>query len=130
MLWRLLGLIAGIVGALFATVIYAICGVLDFVDDVLGWLLGVEDEIKQAGGTQVHVLDGSVFVEYINTQKQNGNNIEMTIDQARQMKNSVINIATDDSGNMVREQMISGERISDATKAQFNGKPIISIQMK
>lgn len=130
MLWRLLGLIAGIVGALFATVIYAICGVLDFVDDVLGWLFGVEDEIKQAGGTQVHVLDGSVFVEYINTQKQNGNNIEMTIDQARQMKNSVINIATDDSGNMVREQMISGERISDATKAQFNGKPIISIQMK
>ena len=130
MLWRLLELIAGIVGTLFATVIYAICGIVDFVDDVLGWLLGVEDDIRQAGGTQVHVLDGSVFVDYINQQRAQGNHTTISIEQARQMRNSVINVATDDNGNMVREQMISGERISDATKGQFNGKPVVTINMQ
>lgn len=123
--------IAGILGLLFATVIFAVGAVLEFAVDVLNWLFGVEDDVRQAGGTQVHVLDGSVFVEYIEIQKAQGNTVTMTIDQAKQMRNSVINVPTDDSGNVVCDpQMISGQKMSDATKAKFDGKPIISIQMK
>lgn len=133
-IWNLLqslcDFVAGILGLLFATVIFAVGAVLEFAVDVLNWLLGVEDDIRQAGGTHVHVLDGSVFVEYIESQKAQGNTIEMTLDQAKQMRNSVVNVATDESGNVVRDpQMISGQSVSGPTKEQFNGRPVISIKI-
>ena len=133
-IWNLLGgifeFLIDCLDFLFATVIVVVGAVLDFVADVTNWLIGVEDEIREAGGTQVNVIDGGAFATFIGKEKEKGNVKEISYSQLRDMRNSVINVAMNDNGEVVyAPQMMKGESVSPDTKKQFGGKPVVQINL-
>lgn len=122
----------GIIGFLLATAIEIIDAALDFVQDVIGWIRDCLMELVDEGATEVNIIKGSAFAEYIGEQKAKGNVTVKSITDydLNKIRNGVISVATDSNGNEVKTQIITSQKgVSSAANKEFAGKNIMTIQI-
>ncbi len=126
---NLFSALAGIIGALIATAIYAIGAVIELAVDVLGWINGCLEELIDDGATEVNVVMGSAIGDFIRINQAQGNYTEITLSQLQAMDNSVINVANNNT-EVQRTQMIRSDNgVSENTRRQFNGKDVMKVKI-
>lgn len=119
--------LVGLVAGLIATAIAAVGLVIELVADILDWVDDCLDELLDEGCTEVNVIMGSPFADYIRKQQAEGNVTEISLSELRTIEKSVINVA-DNNIDVVKTQMITSDKgVSEKTVAQFKGKPIMKI---
>lgn len=121
----LVGLVAGLIAAAIA----AVGLFIDLAADILDWVEDCLDDLLDEGCTEVNVIMGNAFSDYLEKEKAKGNVQEVSIEDLRKIKNSVINVA-DNNINVVKTQMITSDNgVSNETVARFEGKPIMKIKI-
>lgn len=133
--------IVDFVGNLFELVAYALAGlivaaiwavgfVIDLVTDILGWINDRLDELLDDGATSVNVIDGNLLGNYIEQEEAKGNVRVTSLSDLQALRNGVVNVATDDYGNIINDQMIrSSGGLSSQTKSQFAGKTLLKVKL-
>lgn len=134
--------IVDFVGNLFELVAYALAGlivaaiwavgfVIDFVTDILGWINDRLDELLDDGATSVNVIDGNLLGNYILNEEAKGNVQVTSLSDLQALRNGVVNVATDDYGNIIDDQMIrSSGGLSSQTRSQFAGNSVLKIKLQ
>ena len=123
-------LIAIAIGALIAAAIWAVGQVIDLATDILSWINGNIESLLDDGAKDVNVVRGDALSDFIKQNQATGKYTEISLDQLNAMHNSVINVATDRSGNVVDDQMIRSDKgLSREAKTQFNGQPTLKIKI-
>lgn len=121
--------LVGLVAGLIATAIAAVGLVIDLAADILDWIGGCLDDLLDEGCTEVNVIMGSPFADYIRDQQAKGNVTEISLSELKTIEKSVINVA-DNNINVVKTQMITSDKgVSEETVAQFKGNPIMKIKI-
>lgn len=127
---NLFELIATVIAGLIYAAIWAVGFVIDIITDILGWINNKLEELLGEGTTEVNTLDGRALSEFIKQNQAAGRYTEISLNELNAMHNSVVNVAMDENGNITDDQMIrSNGGLSDKTKAQFNGQPILKIKI-
>lgn len=133
--------IVDFVGNLFELVAYALAGlivaaiwavgfVIDLVTDILGWINDRLDELLDDGATSVNVIDGNLLGNYILNEEAKGNVQVTSLSDLQALRNGVVNVATDDYGNIIDDQMIrSSGGLSSQAKSQFAGKTLLKVKL-
>lgn len=134
--------IVDFVGNLFELVAYALAGlivaaiwavgfVIDLVTDILGWINDRLDELLDDGATSVNVIDGNLLGNYILNEEAKGNVQVTSLSDLQTLRNGVVNVATDDYGNIIDDQMIrSSGGLSSQTRSQFAGNSVLKIKLQ
>lgn len=134
--------IVDFVGNLFELVAYALAGlivaaiwavgfVIDLVTDILGWINDRLDELLDDGATSVNVIDGNLLGNYILNEEAKGNVQVTSLSDLQALRNGVVNVATDDYGNIIDDQMIrSSGGLSSQTRSQFAGNSVLKIKLQ
>lgn len=134
--------IVDFVGNLFELVAYALAGlivaaiwavgfVIDLVTDILGWINDRLDELLDDGATSVNVIDGNLLGNYILNEEAKGNVQVTSLSDLQALRNGVVNVATDDYGNIIDDQMIrSSGGLSSQAKSQFAGNSVLKIKLQ
>lgn len=123
-------LIAMTIAAILSAAIWAVGLVIEIVTDIINWINDVFDELLSEGATEVNVISGEAFSEFIERNKAVGRYSEVSFSQLQEMRKGVVNVAMDDNGNIINDQMIrSNGGLSESTRAQFNGQPMIRIDL-
>lgn len=121
--------LVGLVAGLIATAIAAVGLFIDLAADILDWVDDCLDELLDEGCTEVNIVMGSPFADYIRKQQAEGNVTEISLSELRTIEKSVINVA-DNNTNVVKTQMITSDKgVSKETVAQFKDKPIMKIKI-
>lgn len=121
--------LVGLVAGLIATAIAAVGLFIDLAADILDWIGGCLDDLLDEGCTEVNVIMGSPFADYIKEQQAKGNVTEISLSELKTIEKSVINVA-DNNINVVKTQMITSDKgVSEETVAQFKGNPIMKVKI-
>ena len=120
--------IIGVVAAIIATAIWAVGFFISLGEDIVGWIKGKIDELRNKGAKDVNVINGKALAEFL---EQNKNKYPIyTLDDIRKIENSVINAAADGNGNIVEQQMIRSQGgLSTEAQSVFEGKPFLKIRL-
>lgn len=123
-------LIAMAIAGLIYAAIWAVSFVIDLVTDILGWINDKLEELLGEGTTEVNTIQGGALSEFIKQNQAAGRYTEISLTDLNAMRNSVINVAMDQNGNITDDQMIrSNGGLSSQSQAQFNGQPILKIKI-
>lgn len=126
----LLSSLVHLVGYIVATAIFAVAAVLDLAVDLVDWITGNQEEIKQQGGSEVNVLMGSALSDYIRENQASGKYTEISFDQLKSMDKGIINVANKENGDVVKVQMItSQEGLSKESVDTFQGNPRLKVSL-
>ena len=122
-------LIAGVIGGLIATAIFAIGAVIELAVDILQWVQGGLEELLDDGCTEVNVIQGSAIADFIRVNQAQGNYTEISFGQLQAMDTGVVNVANN-SSSVQKMQMIRSEKgLSEQSKAQFGNKDVLKIKI-
>ena len=122
-------LIAGVIGGLIATAIFAIGAVIELAVDILQWVQGGLEELLDDGCTEVNVIQGSAIADFIRVNQAQGNYTEISFGQLQAMDTGVVNVANN-SSSVQKMQMIRYEKgLSEQSKAQFGNKDVLKIKI-
>lgn len=123
-------LIAYAIVGLIAAAIWAVAFVIDLLTDILGWINDKLEELLDDGATEVNSIRGDALSDFIQQNKAMGHYTEISLHDLNIMRNSVVNVAMDDNGAIINDQMIkSRDGLSPQTKSQFNGQPIFTVKI-
>lgn len=123
-------LFACVIAALLAAAIWAVGAVVDLLTDVLSWINGKLEELLTDGATEVNTVQGSALAEFIKQNQATGKYTEISLSDLNATRKSVINVAVDNYGNIIDDQMIRSQNgISSRTQQQFNGQPVLKIKI-
>ena len=123
-------LIAYAIVGLIAAAIWAVAFVIDLVTDVLGWINNKLEELLDDGATEVNIIKGSALSDFIQQNQQQRRYTAISFSDLNAMHNSVINVAMDNGGDIIDDQMIrSNGGLSSLSNAQFRGEPILKIKI-
>ena len=123
-------LIAYAIVGLIAAAIWAVAFVIDLLTDILGWINDKLEELLDDGATEVNTIRGDALSDFIQQNKAMGRYTEISLHDLNIMRNSVVNVAMDDNGAIINDQMIkSRDGLSPQTKSQFNGQPIYTVKI-
>lgn len=123
-------IIAGVIGALIATAIFAIGAVIELAVDVLNWVNRGLQEFLNDGSTEVNVVKGSAIADFIKINQAQGNYTEISYEQLKSMNTSVINV-TNNSDTVHKMQMIRSDKgLSQQSQNQFGGKDVLKIKIE
>lgn len=118
------------IGALIEAAIWAVGFVIDMVTDILSWINGKLEELLKDGATEVNTVRCSALAEFIKQNQATGKYTDVSLSQLNAMNTSVINVALDNSGNIIDDQMIrSNGGLSANARSQFNGQPVLKIKI-
>lgn len=127
---NLFELIAMAIAGLIYAAIWAVSFVIDLVTDILGWINDKLEELLGEGTTEVNTIQGGALSEFIKQNQAAGRYTEISLNDLNAMRNSVVNVAMDQNGNITDDQMIrSNGGLSSQSQAQFNGQPILKIKI-
>lgn len=127
---NLFELIAMAIAGLIYAAIWAVSFVIDLVTDILGWINDKLEELLGEGTTEVNTIQGGAISEFIKQNQAAGRYTEISLNDLNAMRNSVVNVAMDQNGNITDDQMIrSNGGLSSQSQAQFNGQPILKIKI-
>ncbi len=116
--------------SLIIAAIWAVSFVIDLVTDILGWINNKLEELLDEGTTEVNAIQGCALSEFIKQNQAAGRYTEISLNDLNAMRNSVVNVAMDQNGNITDDQMIrSNGGLSSQSQAQFNGQPILKIKI-
>lgn len=122
-------LIAGVIGGLIATAIFAIGAVIELAVDILQWVQGGLEELLDDGCTEVNVIQGSAIADFIRVNQAQGNYTEISFGQLQAMDTGVVNVANNNT-SVQKMQMIRSEKgLSEQSKAQFGNKDVLKIKI-
>lgn len=123
-------LIAYAIVGLIAAAIWAVAFVIDLVTDVLGWINDKLEELLDDGATEVNTIKGSALSDFIQQNQKQGRYTEISLSDLNAMRNSVVNVAMDNNGAIIDDQMIrSNGGLSSQSNAQFRGEPMLKIKI-
>ena len=123
-------LIAYAIVGLIAAAIWAVAFVIDLVTDVLGWINDKLEELLDDGATEVNTIKGSALSDFIQQNQKQGRYTEISLNDLNAMRNSVVNVAMDNNGAIIDDQMIrSNGGLSSQSNAQFRGEPMLKIKI-
>lgn len=123
-------LIAYAIVGLIAAAIWAVAFVIDLLTDILGWINDKLEELLDDGATEVNSIRGDALSDFIQQNKAMGRYTEISLHDLNIMRNSVVNVAMDDNGAIINDQMIrSNGGLSAQSKTQFNGQPIFTVKI-
>lgn len=127
---NLFELIAMAIAGLIYAAIWAVSFVIDLVTDILGWINDKLEELLGEGTTKVNSIQGGALSDFIRQNQAAGRYTEISLNDLNAMRNSVVNVAMDEHGNITDDQMIrSNGGLSAQSQAQFNGQPILKIKI-
>lgn len=127
---NLFELIAMAIAGLIYAAIWAVSFVIDLVTDILGWINDKLEELLGEDTTEVNAIQGGALSDFIRQNQAAGRYTEISLNDLNAMRNSVVNVAMDEHGNITDDQMIrSNGGLSSQSKAQFNGQPILKIKI-
>lgn len=127
---NLFELIAYALAGLIVAAIWAVGFVIDLLTDIFGWINDKMEELLDDGATSVNVIDGNLLGNYIRQKEAEGSVKEISWEEMQALRNGVVNVATDDYGNIIDDQMIrSSGGLSAQTKAQFAGNSVLKIKL-
>lgn len=121
--------LVGLVAGLIATAIAAVGLVIELFADILDWVEDCLDDLLDEGCTEVNVIMGNAFSDYLGKEKAAGNVREVSIEDLRKIKNSVINVANNEVDVHKIQMITSDNGVSNETVARFEGKPIMKIKI-
>lgn len=123
-------LIAYAIVGLIAAAIWAVAFVIDLATDVLGWINDKLEELLEDGATEVNTIKGSALSDFIQQNQKQGRYTEISLSDLNAMRNSVVNVAMDNKGAIIDDQMIlSDGGLSSQSNAQFRGEPMLKIKI-
>lgn len=123
-------LIAYAIVGLIAAAIWAVAFVIELVTDILGWINDRLEELLDDGATEVNTIKGSALSDFIKQNQAQGRYTEISLNELNAMQNSVVNVAMDDKGAIIDDQMIrSNGGLSSQSNAKFRGEPILKIKI-
>ena len=123
-------LIAYAIVGLNAAAIWAVAFVIDLVTDVLGWINDKLEELLDDGATEVNTIKGSALSDFIQQNQKQGRYTEISLSDLNAMRNSVVNVAMNNNGAIIDDQMIrSNGGLSSQSNAQFRGEPMLKIKI-
>lgn len=123
-------LIAYAIVSLIAAAIWAVSFVVDLITDVLGWINDKLEELLDDGATEVNTIKGSALSDFIQQNQRQGRYSEISLSDLNAMRNSVVNVAMDNNGAIIDDQMIrSNGGLSSQLNAQFRGEPVLKIKI-
>lgn len=123
-------LIAYAIVGLIAAAIWAVAFVIDLVTDILGWINDRLEELLNDGATEVNTIKGSALSDFIKQNQAQGRYTEISLNELNAMQKSVVNVAMDDNGAIIDDQMIrSNGGLSSQSNAKFRGEPILKIKI-
>ena len=123
-------LIAYAIVSLIAAAIWAVSFVVDLITDVLGWINDKLEELLDDGATEVNTIKGSALSDFIQQNQRQGRYSEISLSDLNAMRNSVVNVAMDNNGAIIDDQMIrSNGGLSSQLNAQFRGEPMLKIKI-
>lgn len=123
-------LIAYAIVGLIAAAIWAVAFVIDLVTDILGWINDKLEELLDDGATEVNTIKGSALSDFIQQNQKQGRYTEISLNDLNAMRNSVVNVAMDNNGAIIDDQMIrSNGGLSSQSNAQFRGEPMLKIKI-
>ena len=123
-------LIACAIVGLIAAAIWAIAFVIDLVTDVLGWINDRIEELLDEGATEVNTIKGSALSDFIKQNQAQGRYTEISLNDLNAMRNSFVNVAMNNNGEIIDDQMIrSNGGLSSQANEQFRGEPILKIRI-
>ena len=127
---NLLELIVCAIAALIEMAIWAVGFFIDIVTDVLSWINGCLESLLGNGAKEVDAVRGDALADFIKQNQATGKYTEISLSQLNAMNNYVINVAMNNNGKVVEDQMIRSQGgLSQQTKAQFNGQPTLKIKI-
>lgn len=127
---NILELIICAIEALIKMAIWAVSFFIDIVTDILSWINGCLESLLGSGAKEVNAVRGDALADFIKQNQATGKYTEISLSQLNAMNNSVINVAMNDYGNIIDDQMIrSNGGLSQQAKAQFNGQPTLKIKI-
>lgn len=127
---NLFELIAIAIAGLIYAAIWAVSFVIDIVTDVLGWINDKLEELLGEGTTEVNTIEGGALSDFIKQNQAAGRYTEISLHDLNAMRNSVVNVAMDQYGNITDDQMIrSNGGLSTQSKSRFNGQPVLKIKI-
>lgn len=127
---NLFELIAMAIAGLIYAAIWAVSFVIELVTDILGWINDKLEELLDQDTTEVNAIQGGALSAFIKQNQAAGRYTEISLNDLNAMRNSVINVAMDQNGNITDDQMIrSNGGLSSQSQAQFNGQPILKIKI-
>lgn len=93
---------------------------------IITWINNNLESLRKKGATEVNVIQGDAFVEYLKTLEPTSH---YSYDPEK-LSHSVILVAMDLGGNIINDQMIcSHTGLSAQDKEQFKGQPILKINI-
>ena len=123
-------LIAYAIVSLIAAAIWAVSFVVDLITDVLGWINDKLEELLDDGATEDNTIKGSALSDFIQQNQRQGRYSEISLSDLNAMRNSVVNVAMDNNGAIIDDQMIrSNGGLSSQLNAQFRGEPMLKIKI-
>lgn len=123
-------LIAYAIVGLIAAAIWAVAFVIDLVTDVLGWINDKLEELLDDGATEVNTIKGSALSDFIQQNQKEGRYTEISLSDLNAMRNSVVNVAMNNKGAIIDDQMIrSNGGLSSQSNEQFRGEPMLRIKI-
>ena len=123
-------LIAYAIVGLIAAAIWAVAFVIDLVTDILGWINDKLEELLDDGATEVNTIKGSALSDFIQQNQAQGRYTEISLSDLNAMRNSVVNVAMNNNGAIIEDQMIrSHGGLSSQSNAQFRGEPMLKIKI-
>jgi hypothetical protein len=127
---NLFDLIAIAIAGLIYAAIWAVSFVIDLTTDVLSWINDKLEELLENDTTEVNTIQGGALSDFIRQNQAAGRYTEISLTDLNAMRNSVVNVAMDDNGNITDDQMIrSNGGLSAQSRTQFNGQPILKIKL-
>lgn len=119
------------VNSLFLNATWTVGGYVDLLTDITGWINDNLEELKENGATEVNVIKGDAFAEFIINSQRRHKYLEFTNREIEQISNGVILVAMDTLGRLIDDQLIlSSEGLSPETVKQFHDKPLLQINIQ
>jgi len=118
------------IAALVVAAIWAVGAVIDMLTDILSWINGKLESLLDNGATEVNTVQGSALADFIKQNQATGRYTEISLSDLEATSKSVINVAVNNNGDIIDDQMIRSQNgISSKTRQQFQGQPVIKIKI-
>lgn len=127
---NLIELVVMSIGALIYAAICLVGVVIDLLTDILGWINDKIEELLDEGEQpkEVNVLDGNALSSFIREKQLRNEYTQISLNELNAMRNSVVNVVTDNNGRILDDQMIRSDTgFAENTRRQFNGQGMIKI---
>jgi len=112
--------------------VWSISEEIDIKTDVLSWINGRLESLLAGGATEVNVVQGNAFVDYIIQEQARGKYLEIKLSDSDiiEAKNCVIIVVMDKNGDIIDNQMIRSKKgVSAQLHDMFKGQPVLKIKI-